>query len=464
MEVPIQWHPHRKPTESVKLQLIQPPDDDAGTRRMWVAPIGLELIAHSLNGIAEVEIIDGSNRGMDYILGALDGEYIGVQDWYTKHENSLTLLRAAKEKGATTLIGGPNANHLAERLLANNDFIDYVVIEDGEDAVRQLISGVPPEIIPNLCYRNESGEPVRNKIVNAKLDRTFDLEHILDLDLSMYGKEPFPISSVRGCIKAELGERCSFCSISHSLKVMQVDKVWEQIDLLWSKYGIDYFLETGDSFLIGHWPDKLLEARPDHLKHIKFQIYAGIEEITEQNIDVSRRLGVIEMFVGVEHTDIEVLRRIKKEYTIEEINTKLQMVSDAGIQAHAPFMLGLPGETSESLENTYQFIKHTAETRPETKLMVNIPVPIFGTDLFDELQVHPEVSKIYNSNWGNLDKDDSFDYELLIRLQTKWQTSIDYAELLRVIQKARDVIGRGTAGDLRRWKLANTLAAQFAKT
>jgi radical SAM superfamily enzyme YgiQ (UPF0313 family) len=245
---------------------------------------------------------------------------------------------------------------------------------------------------------------------------------------------------------------------------MQVDKVWEQIDLLWSKYGIDYFLETGDSFLIGHWPDKLLEARPDHLKHIKFQIYAGIEEITEQNIDVSRRLGVIEMFVGVEHTDIEVLRRIKKEYTIEEINTKLQMVSDAGIQAHAPFMLGLPGETSESLENTYQFIKHTAETRPETKLMVNIPVPIFGTDLFDELQVHPEVSKIYNSNWGNLDKDDSFDYELLIRLQTKWQTSIDYAELLRVIQKARDVIGRGTAGDLRRWKLANTLAAQFAKT
>jgi radical SAM superfamily enzyme YgiQ (UPF0313 family) len=106
---------------------------------------------------------------MDYILGALDGEYIGVQDWYTKHENSLTLLRAAKEKGATTLIGGPNANHLAERLLANNDFIDYVVIEDGEDAVRQLISGVPPEIIPNLCYRNESGEPVRNKIVNAKL-------------------------------------------------------------------------------------------------------------------------------------------------------------------------------------------------------------------------------------------------------------------------------------------------------
>jgi hypothetical protein len=55
MEVPIQWHPHRKPTESVKLQLIQPPDDDAGTRRMWVAPIGLELIAHSLNGIAEVQ-------------------------------------------------------------------------------------------------------------------------------------------------------------------------------------------------------------------------------------------------------------------------------------------------------------------------------------------------------------------------------------------------------------------------
>jgi radical SAM superfamily enzyme YgiQ (UPF0313 family) len=123
-------------------------------------------------------------------------------------------------------------------------------------------------------------------------------------------------------------------------------------------------------------------------------------------------------------------------------------------------MLGLPGETSESLEATYQFIKYTAEVRPETKLMVNIPVPIFGTDLFDELQVHPEVRKVYNGTWGNLDKDDSFDFELLIRLQTKWQTSVGYDELIRVIDRARKVIGSCNAGDLRRWKLAEKITQQ----
>lgn len=464
MESVIHFHGTKKSTSKIpiKVQLIQPPDDCVDTRRTWVAPIGLELIAHSLKGIATTEVIDGGNISLEKTLSMLDGDYIGVQDWYTKHSNALAILKAAKKLGATTLIGGPNANHLAERILANNDYIDYAVIEDGEDAVRMLIEGAPLESIPNLCYRNKEGKPVRNRIMNAKLDRIFDLEHIRDLDLSMYNREPFPLSSVRGCIKAELGERCSFCSISHSLKVMQVDTVWKQIDLLYQKYGLDYFLETGDSFLIGHWPDKLLAARPDHLKHIRWQIYAGIEEITQEAIDISRKLNVVEVFVGVEHTDTEVLRRIKKAYPggIGEIEEKLQMIHDAGIQAHAPFMLGLPGETSKSLEATYQFIKHTAEVRPETKLMVNIPVPIFGTDLFDELQIHPEIRKVYNGTWGNLDKDDSFDFELLIRLQTKWQTSVDYGELIRVIDRARKVIGSCNAGDLRRWKLAEKITQQ----
>jgi len=237
VDTPIQWHtPRTKQTpKNIKLQLIQPPDDYDGSNREWVTPIGLELIAACLNDFVEVEIIDGGNMKMDDIIDRLDGDYIGVQDWYTKHNNTLILLKEAKKRGAITLVGGPNATHLAERILTNHDFVDYIVVGDGEDAVYKLLMGGPPELIQNLAYKKD-GKVIINQKVNVQLETLFDLSHIPNVNLERYSKLPFPLSSVRGCIKADLGERCTFCSIDHTLKVMKPELVWEQIDILYQKY------------------------------------------------------------------------------------------------------------------------------------------------------------------------------------------------------------------------------------
>jgi len=452
MESPIQWHPTKPtatPAKKIKLQLIQPPDDVFKQGGLSSAPIGLELIASSLGDNVTVEIFDGGHTRLEEILERLDGDYIGVQDWYTKHDNTLTILRKAKEIGAITLVGGPNATHLSDRLLRNHSFIDYVVIGDGEQAVPQLLGGVPLELIPNLVYRKDN-EIQRNANFNVKLNTIFDLTHFVNFPLEKYKIDPFPLSSVRGCIKADLGERCSFCSIEHTLKIMNVDKVWEQIDLLHSKYGLSYFHETGDSFLVGNWPQKLLAARPEHLKHVSFSIYAGIEEIAEKHVEILRDLNIKVVFVGVESTDPVILDNIKKYYTIDEIHEKLDILHRAGIIADVPFIFGLPGESKETLETTYQFVKETLELRPDTRIMTNIIVPIFGCDLFDDLASMPEVRQVYR---GNLDRDDVFDYELLIRLLVHHKTSVGYDVIMQYMKKTRLLFGRKGAGESRRYKI-----------
>ena len=457
MDTQIQWHTPRtkQAPKNIKLQLIQPPDDYKYSSREWVTPIGLEIIAACLNDFVEVEVIDGGNMKMDDIIDQLDGDYIGVQDWYTKHNNTLILLKEAKKRGATTLVGGPNATHLAERILTNHNFVDYIVVGDGEDAVYKLLMGGPPELIQNLAYRKDD-KVIINQKVNVQLETLFDLEHIPNVDLERYSRLPFPLSSVRGCIKADLGERCTFCSIDHTLKVMKPELVWEQIDILYQKYGLEYFLETGDSFLIGKWPQKLLDSRPEHLSHVRFSIYAGVEEVTNDNIAVCKELNVDTIFIGVENTDWNILSSIKKPYTIERIEEVLDIIYQAGIKADVPFMFGLPGETPDTIRRTNEYIQHIVNVRADlTKVMVNLTVPIYGCDLFTDLAALPEVKEAYKSE-GNIDRDDMFDYELLIRLMIHLQTSVDYVEVLKAIKDAQNIIGAYNS-DLRRYKMAKRL-------
>lgn len=435
-----------------KLQLIHPPDDDLTVQK--IAPIGLALIGKAVEDIIDVEIIDGNNMEVEDVIAMLDGDYIGVTDWYCKHENSLKILKRAKELGAITIAGGPNATHLADRYLTNHSFIDYVVVGDGEEAMRQLVSKKPLFFIPNLVYKKD-GKIIHNKKANVTLNRIFDLDKVVNFRPEDHPKwHPFPISSIRGCIKESKGERCSFCSIAHTLKIMNAELVWEQIDLLHSKYGFTYFFETGDSFLVGKWPERLLATRPDHLKHIQFRVYASPEEINYDNIQILKELNAKELFIGVEHTDKEILHRAHKYHTPEEMEELLVMIDEAGIKPLLPFIFGLPGETIETLKKNCEFIESIMRKRPKSHVTISIPIPLFGTELFNELAAIPEVREAYKSA-GDLEKDDSFHYELLIRLLAKHMTDIDYRILMAYVKIGRELAGTkgNAAGHYERFEI-----------
>ena len=58
---------------------------------------------------------------------------------------------------------------------------------------------------------------------------------------------------------------------------------------------------------------------------------------------------------GVESSSQEILNRIKKGTTIEKIIKAFDMTKNAGIETHASYTLGLPGETKETMEKTIKF-------------------------------------------------------------------------------------------------------------
>ncbi len=423
-----------------KLQLIRPPLDneysDKQIQELMSVPIELCILASKLRNSIEVEVIDGMYSTIEEILSRIDADIVGVTDIYSFHQNSISVLKQAKLLGATTIIGGHNVNYLAGRILNNHPFVDYAIVGDGEEALDKLIKNAPVNSIPNLFYR-QGAEIVHNTRIDSKLHNLFDLRNLHDLN-NLDPNKPLPISSIRGCIKAQKSERCSFCSIDHELKIMNPEMVWKQIDRLHSMYGINYFFETGDTFIIGNYPGKLLQSRPDHLKHIQFKIYARPDQIDAKSIEILNELNVKEVFLGIDSINELILKNADKNYHKEDVEHAVNIILDRGMNLYVPFMYGLPGETLDTANENFEFAKRIAALNSgNLKILSSCAIPLPGTKLFEMILNNKAALNEYN---GDLLKEDTLDYTELVKLLLKYYTSIDLSTTNNFINKTKNLI------------------------
>lgn len=423
----------------MKTQLIRPPLDKwytTGQITEFVSvPIGLSIISKNLRTNVDISVYDGANQSLEEVLTNLDGDFIGVSDMYSTHQNSLAILKRAKEEGKTTVMGGPNVNHIAGRILRNNPFVDYVIVGDGEEALPLLVKGEELEKIPNLVYRRE-GVVVTNPFGYAPLTTLFDLEDISNINIDP--TTIMPLSSIRGCIKAEKQGRCSFCSMTNKLKLMDPQLVWEQIRILHESYGLESFQETGDAFIVGNYPRQLLESRPKDLEKITFgRVYASPDQVTPETSDILEDLNVTCVYLGIESLVDGILQDAGKSYRRKDIAPAVQVLEEKGIELHVPFMYGLTGETANSMEETFRYAQSLIRRHPSIKVCSSLAIPLPGSTLFREISQNEGARKEYN---GDIERDDIFDYQSLVRLQLKYFTSVNYTKTFSYVQKTKALV------------------------
>ncbi|MFA5047625.1 MAG: radical SAM protein [Patescibacteria group bacterium] len=436
----------------MKIQLIHPPADSTYGKRevtyLRSFPVGLEIIAKAIensNPGAKVEILDGNFLDVAAIKSKIDADIVGVSDWYSKHRNALNILEFAKTKNSNcqTVMGGPNATNLGSRIMKNHAFVDFVIAGEGEETLAQLVAGQDPVSIPNLFYR-DNGEIRFTYSKKAEINILFDLEHV-DREKYLFSQSPLPISLIRGCIKAAQSTRCTFCSIPcQGVSLMKPELAWQQIGLLNKKYGVDYVWETGDSFMVGNYPQQLLNSRPKELECVSFRIFASPDQINQENADLLHKLNVQEMFLGVETINTDLLRRAKKSYSREQIIDALKILGGYDIRIQIPIMYGLPGETPETAEENYLFAQQIIKDFPNIyAILTSFPIPLIGSELFENLVKNRDVIKDYP---GDLLHDDIIDYENLAQLQVKYFTTCLFDQLSSYISKTASLIKERSGG------------------
>jgi magnesium-protoporphyrin IX monomethyl ester (oxidative) cyclase len=365
-------------------------------------PLGLVYLAtylkHRFHGEVDVHILDlyalGANnpvlKGDIYAKGISDEgaiaeelkklqpDIIGLTCCFTGYfEEALDVARIGKKyfPKARCVFGGAHATFDYENILKNNPFVDFVVRHEGEltfaELVEALQRGLSVDNIEGLSYRAEGGEvvanPPRGLIEDLGTlpipDRSFiDMEfykHSNSENFQFSRKTPIAtLQTSRGC-----PYECVFCCTKNMWKrkwrPIPLEKVFEEIDSLVSKFGIREVVILDDQFILNKqriydFCDHFIEKKSD----LAFSNIAGLSTwLADDDVLLAkmRKAGFYKLTLPVESVNPETIKFIRKNVDLDRVERLVKKANRLGYWTGAFFIIGFPYETREQIMETISY-------------------------------------------------------------------------------------------------------------
>ncbi|MFC1929360.1 B12-binding domain-containing radical SAM protein, partial [Chloroflexota bacterium] len=354
-------------------------DTDIAKFARWPQPLGVLSIGTYIkqnNPGVQVEILDGNNvLTLDEVKNEIDADVVGISATAVGYDNAVEVAKVVKKRGARVILGGAAATPLAREILRYHDFVDAVIGYDGELAFSKYIAGAPLGSIENLVYR-DNHEIKEDPIKLPRLDELPVPDRDL-LSMEVYFKNskdpkypicdpfkrPMNIYSQKGCMwRSQEEGGCVFCSVPYyNLRLRDPKLVWDEITLLVEKYQADFIWDPSDN-LVGDkdWFKAFCTAKPNGL-NIHYTNYVDAEDINEEVVKLLAESGCVSVFVGMESGDPKMLKNMNKRATLEGNIRAMELLQKYRIGVIAGVVVGVQGESKESLERTVEFLKRLTE-------------------------------------------------------------------------------------------------------
>lgn len=388
-----------------KVSLISPPLDEGKNLCVdtgyWI-PLNLLTLSSYMkhNGFeGEVQILDHQVLSKEEIISELKNfnpDLVGISPNMDTYQETLKLAKLAKQMGGDVVLGGNYATELGKNILRNQESVDYVISRDGEVALFELIKGGDPEDINNLIYRCEGDRIIQNEIIYNTRASYSDIDYsMIELDpyFSQYAnslypsgyKKPLTFMTQRGCVWREKSGGCVFCSrIEPFARFDNVNHVWNKIEKLRNKHEMDAILDVSDDFLGNmDWFNSFYESRPEDHRDLGLRfIYSRVNHITPRTAEMLSDLNTKEICLGIESGDRNILKNTVKGSSPEQQLKAVKLLEDHGINLIIAFMIGLPGETEESIKNTYEQACRMLECSNINEMLLSILIPLPGSPAY----------------------------------------------------------------------------------
>jgi hopanoid biosynthesis associated radical SAM protein HpnJ len=276
----------------------------------------------------------------------------------------------------------------AEKSLAAAPAIDFVARNEFDFTIKEIAEGRDWAEVDGISYRNAAGEIVHNRD-RAILENMDELPFVtevykqnLRLEDYFIGYLQHPYISIytgRGC-----KSRCTFCLWpqtvgGHRYRTRSVEHVIEEIKLAKQYYPqVKEFFFDDDTFT-----DDLPRAEAIARELGKLGVIWSCNakaNVPYETLKVLKANGLRLLLVGYESGNQQILHNIKKGMRIEVAKQFTADCHKLGIKIHGTFIMGLPGETHETIEET---IRYATEINPHT-IQVSLAAPYPGTFLFNQ--------------------------------------------------------------------------------
>lgn len=353
--------------------------------------------------VIDFQAIPLSWAEMEEKIKSMDYDYFGITATTPLALNGYRIAELIKKyhPNSKVVLGGVHPTALPEEALLNAS-IDYVIRGEGEEPFMNLLKGVPPESISGLSYMRSGqarhvGEPGYVKDLNQLPIPAF---HKIDFSVyrpavGAYKRLPaINMTSTRGC-----PGKCTFCnSASTKLRYRSAEHIFAEMKILSGKYGMREICFYDDTFTV--YPEnvkRLCELIVKNKLDLTWSCFARTDCVSAEMLEMMKAAGCHQVMYGIEAYNAQIMKNIKKSISYEKNSNAINIAKKVGITVRCTFMIGNPGETIETIDETIQY---AIRLNPDIALF-NITIPFPGTEMFE-----------WAKTKGYLTSFDWFDYDL----------------------------------------------------
>ena len=289
-----------------------------------------------------------------------------------------------------------------------NPFIDYVIIGEAELTLKDILDGVPDNEILGICYR-ENFQPVKNDkrpfIDNLDI-LPFPARHLVDNSIYKRpdnGKVQAVVKVARGC-----PFHCFFCLATPvsgaKVRTRSPENIVAELKECVEKYNIKNFLFWSDIFNFNReWTLELCQKIIESGLKITWSSNTRADTMDDEMAKMMYKSGCRLVSIGVESGSQKMLDNIGKKITLDDIRNTVKILKKNKIKIYNYFVIGLPWETEETVEETIKF----AIELDSNFISFYTATPLPGTKYFAYAMLNKLVE-------GNLDFRSAY-YEPVVR-------------------------------------------------
>ena len=275
-----------------------------------------------------------------------------------------------------------------EESLRQAPAIDFVGRNEFDFTIKEIAEGRPLADVDGVSYRNAEGVLVHNaeRATLEDMDQLPFVSEVYKRDLDIedyfigYLKHPYvSFYTGRGC-----KSRCTFCLWpqtvgGHRYRVRSVGHVVDEVRYILANFPQVKEIFFDDDTFTDAGPRAEAIARELGKLGVPWSCNAKAN-VPRETLKVLKDNGLRLLLVGYETGNQQILYNIKKGMRIDVARRFTRDCHELGITIHGTFILGLPGETKETIEET---IKFATEINPHT-IQVSLAAPYPGTFLYNQ--------------------------------------------------------------------------------
>ncbi len=406
-------------------------------------PLGIGYICANTSREIEKDILDLTFiQNWDDVWASMDSlpdyDLYAFTSMTPNFPNTLKVAQRLKRRRHGLVVIGGNHITVAPKEVLDTNVFDLGIVGEGEDTFRELLAnlnrGTPVEHMPGLVFKGTDGKIVktgRRKYVKNLDTLHFPARHLLPMhDYFQCFSDIIPeergttLLCSRGCPFS-----CSFCSkeiFGSRYRYRSPENIEEEIRHLIDAYQVNMIHFVDDTFTTNHaFVERLCDTLIQQKFPVQWQCESRVDSVNRNLVKKMKKAGCKRIMYGIESGSPRILEKMKKNIRPEMVIEAFAWAKAENIDTGAFIMLGYPGESKETLQETRRIVE---QVHPKY-------ISVSFTTILPGTQLHQEYCT--TANW----KTKTFnDYHIGSNIKLD---GIDFHDLVDTRDKIFDIIKSG---------------------